>query len=122
MDTDGSMSKRYGNGATFVQKKEQLSHDVLALINSLGFRAGICKNELAHYVSFSIAANDLVPFRVQRKIDNIKEFKSQKQSKNWYVQSVKEHETVSTNAIQIEDPDGIYLVGYSLIPTHDMVA
>jgi len=122
MDTDGSMSKRYGNGATFVQKKEQLSHDVLALINSLGFRAGICKNELAHYVSFSIAANDLIPFRVQRKIDNIKEFKSQKQSKNWYVQSVKEHETVSTNAIQIEDPDGIYLVGYSLIPTHDMVA
>lgn len=117
MDTDGNMSKTFGNGATFVQKKEQISHDVLALINSLGFRAGICKNELTHYVSFSISADDLVPFRVQRKIDNIKEFKSQKQSKNWYVQSVEVHDTVLTNSIKIEDPDGVYLVGYSLIPT-----
>jgi len=117
MDTDGSMSKKYGNGATFVQKKEQLSHDVLALINSLGFRAGICKNDVAHYVSFSIAANDMVPFRVQRKIDNIKKLKSQKQSKNWYVQSVDEHETAPTNAIRIQDHDGVYLVGYALIQT-----
>lgn len=117
MDTDGNMSKTYGNGATFVQKKEQLSHDVLALINSLGFRAGICKTELAHYVSFAVSADDLVPFRVQRKIDNIKKLKSQKQSKNWYVQSVEEHETVPTNAIRIQDPDGVYLIGYALIQT-----
>jgi hypothetical protein len=117
MDTDGSMSKKHGNGATFVQKKEQLSHDVLALINSLGFRAGICKNDVAHYVSFSIAANDMVPFRVQRKIDNIKKLKSQKQSKNWYVQAVEKCETVPTNIIQIADPAGKYLTGYALIPT-----
>ena len=117
MDTDGNMSKTYGNGATFVQKKEQLSHDVLALINSLGFRAGICKTELAHYVSFAVSADDLVPFRVQRKIDNIKKLKSQKQSKNWYVQSVEEHEKVPTNAIRIQDPDGVYLIGYALIQT-----
>lgn len=118
MDTDGNMSKTYGNGATFVQKKEQLSNDVLALINSLGFRAGICKTELAHYVSFAVSADDLIPFRVQRKIDNIKKLKSQKQSKNWYVQSVEEHETVPTNVIRIQDPDGIYLVGHALIQTH----
>jgi len=117
MDTDGNMSKTFGNGATFVQKRERLSLDILALANSLGFRAGICKTELAHYISFSISADDLVPFRVQRKIDNIKEFKSQKQSKNWYVQSVDEHETVPTNAIRIQDPDGVYLVGYALIQT-----
>jgi hypothetical protein len=117
MDTDGNMSKMYGNGATFVQKGERLSLDVLALANSLGFRAGICKTELAHYISFSISVNDLVPFRVQRKIDNIKKLKSQKQSKNWYVQSVEEHKTVPTNSIKIEDPEGIYLVGYALIPT-----
>jgi hypothetical protein len=117
MDTDGNMSKIYGNGATFVQKRERLSLDILALANSLGFRAGICKTELAHYISFSISADDLVPFRVQRKIDNIKEFKSQKQSKNWYVQSVEEHETVPTNAIRIQDPDGVYLIGYALIQT-----
>ncbi|ADY14187.1 hypothetical protein [Sphaerochaeta globosa] len=117
MDTDGNMSRMYGNGATFVQKKEQLSLDVLALVNSLGFRAGICKTEVAHYVSFSISENDLVPFRVQRKIDNIKKFQSQKQSKNWYGQSVEKCETVPTNTIQIADPAGIYLIGYALIPT-----
>lgn len=117
MDTDGNMSKIYGNGATFVQKDERLSLDVLALANSLGFRAGICKTELAHYISFSISANDLVPFRVQRKINNIKKLKSQKQSKNWYLQSVEEHKTVPTSSIQIEDPEGIYLVGYALIQT-----
>ncbi|RFU95082.1 hypothetical protein DYP60_05490 [Sphaerochaeta halotolerans] len=117
MDTDGNMSKTYGNGATFVQKGERLSLDVLALANSLGFRAGICKTKLAHYISFSISSIDLVPFRVQRKIDNIKKLKSQKQSKNWYVQSVEEQETVPTNAIRIQDPDGIYLVGHALIQT-----
>jgi hypothetical protein len=117
MDTDGNMSKMHGNGATFVQKGERLSLDVLALANSLGFRAGICKTELAHYISFSISSKDLVPFRVQRKIDNIKKLKSQKQSKNWYVQSVEEHKTVLTNSIQIEDPEGIYLAGNALIPT-----
>ena len=86
MDTDGNMSKTLGNGATFVQKAAQLSYDVLALANSLGFRAGICKTENAHMITFSIANNDLIPFRLQRKIDNIQKFKSQKQSKNWYVQ------------------------------------
>ena len=87
------------------------------MVNLLGFRAGICKTENAHYISFSISADDPIPFRLQRKIDNIQKFKSQKQSKNWYVQSVEVHKTVPTNAIQIEDHDGVYLVGYSLIPT-----
>jgi hypothetical protein len=119
MDTDGNMSKMYGNGATFVQKGERLSLDVLALVNSLGFRAGICRAENAHYISFSVSVNDLlVPFRVQRKINNIKVEKPQKQSKNWYIQSVEEYVTVPTNVIQIEDPEGIYLVGHALIPTH----
>lgn len=119
MDTDGNMSKSYGNGATFVQKKKQLSYDVLALINSLGFRAGVCKARNAYMITFSVANDDPIPFRVKRKIENISILTSQKQSKNWYVQSVCEHETVPTNCIQIEDPDGIYLAGHALIPTHN---
>lgn len=36
-----------------------------------------------------------------------------------YIQSIDEYETVPTNCIQIADPDGIYLAGKSLIPTHN---
>jgi phage terminase large subunit-like protein len=119
MDTDGSMSKTHRNGATFVQRDRALASDVLALANSLGYRAGICKAKNAYMVYFSISDDDPVPFRIQRKIDNVEPIASQKQSKNWYVQSVDDHGTVPTNCIQIEDPEGIYLAGYALIPTHN---
>ena len=39
--------------------------------------------------------------------------------RDWKILYIEEHETVPTNCIQIADPDGIYLAGKSLIPTHN---
>lgn len=122
MDTDGSMSKTPKNGASFSSSREKLAEDVLALANSLGFKAMMSpiRQHNAYCVTFAVKKSDpYYPFRIARKLANISDRPHQKQAHNWYIQSIDEHETVPTNCIQIADPDGIYLAGKSLIPTHN---
>ena len=122
MDTDGSMSKNPKNGATFSSSRKELAEGVLALANSLGFKAMMSpvRKYDAYNVCFPVKKSDLYyPFRMARKLANISDRPHHKQAHNWYIQSIEEHETVPTNCIQIADPDGIYLAGKSLIPTHN---
>lgn len=122
MDTDGSMPKNPKNGASFCSSRKELAEDVLTLANSLGFKAMMSpvRTSGAWSVTFAVKASDpCCPFRLPRKAANISDKPHQKQAHNWYIQSIDEYETVPTNCIQIADPDGIYLAGKSLIPTHN---
>ena len=122
MDTDGHMPKNPKNGAIFCSSRRELADDVLALANSLGFKAMLSpiRKYNAYNVYFAVKQSDeYCPFRLSRKVANISGKEHQKQARRWYIQSIDEHETVPTNCIQIADPEGIYLAGRSLIPTHN---
>lgn len=120
IDTDGTVSKEKGdNGVTFCQKKgSRLVQDIITLLASLGYKARVCEQKLGTYVSFVAKPTDKL-FYVKSKQMNIKNLVPQKQSSNWYIQSIEEHETVPTTCIQIEDPDGMYYVSKHFVQTHN---
>lgn len=126
MDTDGAItSRKDGNTCTFTQKDYNMVRDFMALAASLGFRCRICRQKTnfdtdAYYVSFSARPDLPNPFHIKRKADRVNiGYKPQKQSANWYIQSIEEHETVPTTCIQIADPDGMYFCTDYWIQTHN---
>lgn len=126
MDTDGSATKRKDdNTCTFVQKNYNLVKDFMALASSLGYRCRVCKQTTkfgtdAYYVSFAVRKDNDSPFHITKKAERInRDLNPQKQSRNWYIQSIEEHETVPTTCIQIEDPDGMYFCTEYCIQTHN---
>ena len=126
MDTDGTItSRKDGNTCTFTQKDYGMVRDFMALAASLGFRCRVCKQKTnfdtdAYYVSFSARPDLPNPFHIKRKADRVNlGYKPQKQSANWYIQSIEEHETVPTTCIQIEDTEGMYFCTDYWIQTHN---
>ena len=117
MDTDGCVSKSRGNGCTFVQKSHELARDVLALACSIGYRATMCKGKNAYYIYFPLNDCDDIPFSLERKMNLVST--QNHHAPGRYIRSVEEFETVPTTCIQIADPDGMYLCGHELIPTHN---
>lgn len=121
MDTDGFITKREDdNTCTFVQKNYDLIKDATVLATSLGFKCRVCKQPKAYYLAFTVKQSNQEPFNLPRKRERInRNLDNQKQSSNWYIQSIDEYETVPTTCIQIEDERGMYLVGTAMIPTHN---
>ncbi len=121
MDTDGFICDREDdNSCTFVQKKYNIIQDVVVLATSLGYKCRVCKQPKAYYLAFSVKQSDPIPFNLPRKVARVnRSLNNQKQSSNWHIQSIDEHETVPTTCIQIENKEGMYLVGSSMIPTHN---
>ena len=126
MDTDGSIvARKDGNTCTFTQKDYRMVRDFIALATSLGYRCRTCKQKTnfdtdAYYVSFMARPDLPNPFHIKHKADRMNmDYKPQKQSANWYIQSIEEHDTVPTTCIQIEDPEGMYFCTDYWIQTHN---
>lgn len=126
MDTDGSITSREDdNTCTFVNQNRNLVRDVCALASSLGFRCRMCEQttkygDKAYYLSFVVRPEQDSPFHIKRKTERInRNLIPQKQSANWYIQSIEEHETVPTTCIQIDDPNGMYFCTENFIQTHN---
>jgi hypothetical protein len=121
MDTDGTCDPR--GTATFCNKSDRLAADVYDLVAGLGMNPHIRKhfgkvNDEPYpfwQVSFQ-AYKDIPPFRLKRKIANCAE----KRTFNYrYITSVAPCDTIPVSCIQVEAGNGLYLVGKSLITTHN---
>ncbi len=125
MDSDGSASTR-GN-CVFVNKDRGLCEAVTALVRSLGWRTtGVSvwksdtrwKSETGSYrVSFT-PDGPWAPFRLARKAARCRTAPTSKMRLRTIV-SIEPAESVPVACVAVDSDDHLFLVGESLIPTHN---
>ena len=122
LDTDGYCSK---NGQIELGlSKPDLMEDVHELVCSMGIKCTIRVKKLSlknpnHNDSHRIKFITGIPvFRLKRKLErqNLSPTQIVKQR---FIVSIKKCEPVPMKCIQVENPDGMYLVGRTFIPTHN---
>ena len=126
IDTDGHIDKT--GGAEICTIKETLAHEYAELIRSLGFKCAIAsrrvtcrgkKTSTAHLVRFHPMGNDRVA-RLKRKREAVGNWKGvQRRGKTHVIYACDPCPTVPTRCIQVASPDGMFLAGEHLIPTHN---
>ena len=123
MDTDGSVHIKHGQ-AIFCAADPALAQQVLDLALSLGInatlaeRSGLYKGERRPFWQVQFATRpDCVPFRLPRKAARCVAKKYSKASRR--VMSVEPVETQPVSCIQVERPDGLYLIGRRYVTTHN---
>lgn len=134
MDTDGTITKE--GTARFGNTLRNLSEGVLFLARSLGWRAVITevkpksvKRQTFWLVTFTPKLIDgIAPFRMERKIKRIEPAVNRdgvlrdNVSERRFGVSIKSIEPVATRpvrCIKVAEPDGLFLAGRDLIPTHN---
>lgn len=126
LDTDGTVSRR--GQIQFTSIRERLSQEVRELAVSLGYRAVLRSRPAkldgivcgtAHQVSFTTA--DPV-FRLPRKMQAHQERASRHsptRTGRRFILSVDAVPSVPVRCITVDSPSRLYLVGRSMIPTHN---
>lgn len=123
IDTDGTFIQKE-NRYSFSTTEEALRDGVLDLINSFGWRAcvtehnpktsssGIVGRKKVYCISFN--PTEHIPCALSRK--KIYEFSEQRRIA---IEKIEESEPESGNCITVDSPDGLYLVGKTMQPTHN---
>ncbi len=118
MDTDGHCNTR--GTATFVNKNERLVDDVYELCIGLGLKPRKYAFEAAHgrywHVAFQ-AYQAFNPFRLARKATRAKA--GPRPHPRRYIVGCRPVDPVPMRCIQVERPDGLYLVGRQMVTTHN---
>lgn len=126
MDTDGHANDRGQCELCLVNKR--LIDDALFLIRSLGIKANIVKSHAKldgrdmgdkYTIKF---LTDLPAFRLQRKLEKQKRDNFRGTHDVYYITKVEPIEPVPCKCIGVSSPDETYLIGESLIPTHNTFA
>lgn len=131
LDTDGSVTVQ--GRVEITQVRENLIVDIQRLLSTLGIRASTNSTEagytgykvngmayrvqtgLRHRISFY---TDLPVFRLKRKLERCVAETTERT--RWrYIKDVREVESVPVRCIQVDSPSGEFLVGNTLIPTHN---
>ena len=132
MDTDGSVTplgKENGRGfgssrCTFSITNQELAEDTLELILGLGIKATITKGVAKIYgreisdvydIGFQ---TDLPIFRLTRKLERLTPLRTRR-SKLRYIKKCDPVAPRMVRCIQVENEDGMFVVGRELIPTHN---
>lgn len=114
MDSDGHCNER--GTATFVNKSETLARDVNELCASLGLKPRFrAHKDGVFHVSFQ-AYEDMNPFHLTRKAQRVKAGTAERKR---FVISVDEVDSRPVSCIQVDSPDGLYLVGKNYCTTHN---
>lgn len=121
MDTDGTVDK---NGrATFSNTNENLIDATFELAASLGFKPTklrrMSKVNGQPYVSWGVAFQayqSRPPFRLLRKAARCKTVNTKRRH---FILSIEQVPNEPVRCIQVDSPDGMYLVGKHMIPTHN---
>lgn len=124
MDTDGSVTK--SGTPEFYTNSKQLKKDFIELINSLGGVAKVreklpeYKNEIkigkiAYTISFKLP-EDIIPFRLHRKIKKLKKRTFYKISRR--ITSIEKVRKEECQCIYIDHPDHLYITN-NYIVTHN---
>lgn len=122
MDTDGTIS-REGN-AYFTSTTRDLAESVRFLARSLGWRATInerkVKKCLYWQVTFTPRVSDgISPFRLERKHERVRDVASVDTRRRCSIKAITPVATRPTRCIKVAAPDGLFLAGRDLIPTHN---
>ena len=123
MDTDGTISSTRNATAIFTNSNKLLADQFRTLANSLGYKARITPMRTVNswQVCFQVYSEDKYPpCLLKRKVNLLKKgIKRHNASKTWYINFINEVSSRETNCITIDDPEGMYLAGEQLIPTHN---
>lgn len=124
MDTDGSCSIR--GQCSFIQKSEQLSIQVLELINSLGIKARLIKRKAildkkevgdVCFISFW-TTKEKTCFKLKRKTERLKESLADRSMAKSIVR-ITPAEATPSKCIMVEDGEHLYLAGKHYTATHN---
>ncbi|HMG63642.1 MAG TPA: LAGLIDADG family homing endonuclease, partial [Streptosporangiaceae bacterium] len=128
MDTDGTIEANRSQ-VEFCSTLRPLADAVLYLARSLGWRATLREGRATLYgkdcgpkyrVFFTpVAADPFCPFRLPRKIARIKPADGGKGRTTLSIASIEPVETRPVRCIEVESPDGLFLAGRDLVPTHN---
>jgi hypothetical protein len=122
MDTDGTIDKNGKCEFSVVNKK--LASDVLFLIRSLGIKANMCECDAKLYGRYIcpryriIFSPNFNCFNIQYKSNRYKKIRKS-DTKRFFIENIKKVDSVPTKCIMVDSPSHLYLVGKSLIPTHN---
>lgn len=121
MDTDGH-AKEDGQCILCCAKRD-LAHDAHALCLSLGYKASICerrplyKGEPRSYWQVQIrGCRERPPFRLKRKAERLP---PKIQTIVRRIVGVQKTDTIPVSCIQVDRPDGMYLIGTNYLTTHN---
>lgn len=127
MDTDGCCNKNGELELTFVN--ETLALDARELIASLGqtpsYYVRDINGKLPHRrytIRFTAYRSEIEPFRLPRKLERMKEFPHPTRvhsTKRRSIQKIEKVDSVPVRCIVVDNPDHLFLVGRSFIPTHN---
>lgn len=114
MDTIGEAND---NGeCLLITRADFPTNDILFLIRSLGINPTVIDE---HTIKF---LTDLPAFRLQRKLEKQKRDNFRGTHDVYYITKVEPIEPVPCKCIGVSSPDETYLIGESLIPTHNTFA
>ena len=124
LDTDGHCTDRGQIECGF--SKEDLALDLLELVSSLGIKATLRRKKARaqtgkgkdHFrIKFMC---DFPAFRLPRKLERQKLTGHRDTTKRRYIVAITPAPAKTvTNCIKVADPSGLYLVGRTMIPTHN---
>jgi hypothetical protein len=128
LDTDGTIDAARGQ-VEFCSTTLQLAEDVLFLARSLGWRATLRTGRAMlrghdhgpkYRVCFTPKRSDpFVPFRLERKAARVRDRDGNKGRNTVSVVSVEPVDSVPVRCIKVDSPDGLFLAGRDLMPTHN---
>ena len=126
MDTDGYVSKK--GHCEFTSCRKKLAYDVRDLLFSLGYKVNVLEENATlygrvvgkKYRLHFMAYKDEPVFHLQRKINRlIFRKRDTERSELIRIVSIKPIGSVPVRCIQVDSPSHLYLIGRSLIPTHN---
>lgn len=126
MDSDGSA--QVNGRVELCLTNERLFRDAARLLSTLGIRVTVSSGEAGYRLAGvrkvtgvrwrAQFSTDVPVFTYQRKLARLNAGRSARRN-CVYVQSVEAVPTVPTRCITVANPRGLYLVGNTLIPTHN---
>lgn len=118
LDTDGYVNSR--GQIELALSKRDLIEDAWELVSSLGIRANIRTHKTARKDSYRIKFVAPFPvFKLKRKLEKQKLTDFRRTTQFRYIVDVKEVSTVPTRCIAVDSPSRMYLVGHTMVPTHN---
>jgi replicative DNA helicase len=124
LDTDGYV-ENYGRTVRLDLCNRALFLDALQLVRSLGYRVGTgeravkgrCpETSVSYRMWFSLDRGDL--FKLGRKQNHFESYRSPRRQRR-FVKMIEPVESVPVRCIEVDAPDGVYLAGEGMIPTHN---
>lgn len=111
MDTDGTCNKMNFQ-TSFTQKNKGIIDGVARLLDSLGIRhSSITFKQCGRYSHYNISwYTDIPVFRLERKLDILKQYIPSKKVRNNLITSIEKVESVPTKCITVEDEKHLFLV------------